>query len=120
MYDYVNITGSYLLDLWSSICSVCLIIFHFKFIVERRENSKTDVNGIGNAEQLLNYLDGKYFLFNNVFYLQGLFLASQAPELYDICVEYAKAEVNKVTFFEKKILDEGKDVKLCMHFLKRI
>ncbi|XP_078320386.1 uncharacterized protein LOC111116379 [Crassostrea virginica] len=73
---------------------------------ERKENSKTDVTGIGNAEQLLNYLDGKYFLFNNVFYLQGLFLASQAPELYDICLEYAKAEVNKVTFFEKKILDK--------------
>lgn len=95
-------------------------MFYFKFIVAREENSETDVNGIGNAEQLLTYLDGKYFLFNNVVYLQGLFLASEAPELYDICLKYAKTEVNKVTFFKKKILDEGKDVQLCMPFLKCI
>ena len=104
MFD--SVTGSYLHDLWSSIYSVCLIIFHFKFIVERKENSKTDVNGIGNAEQLLNYLDGKYFLFNNVFYLQGLFLASQAPELLEICLRYAKTREKKAILIWKTDLGD--------------
>ncbi|XP_078320637.1 uncharacterized protein LOC111111582 isoform X2 [Crassostrea virginica] len=73
---------------------------------ERPENGEIDVTKIGNAEELLHYLNGKYFLSENVCFLQGLFLASEAPTLYQICLEYAKNEDKKVIFFEKKILDK--------------
>lgn len=80
-------------------------------IVDRIENSEAEVAEIENTEQLLKYLNGKYFLFHNVLYLQGLFQAVQEPELCDICLEYAKAREKKVTFFYKEILENGTKVK---------
>ena len=74
------------------------------------ENSKSDVTELETTEQLLNYLNRKYLVFHNVYFLQGLFIASQAPELHDICLEYAKTEEEKIYFFEKKILENGKKV----------
>lgn len=74
------------------------------------ENSKSEVTELETTEQLLNYLNRKYLVFHNVFFLQGLFKASQAPELREMCLEYAKTEGNKIYFFEKKILENGKNV----------
>lgn len=66
------------------------------------------MTNLKNSEQLLDYLDDKYLLVNNVVFLQGLFLAANAPELYKICLEYAKKEERKMHFFEEKILENGK------------
>lgn len=56
---------------------------------------------------LLGFLNEKYFVFNNVIYLQGLFLVCKAPELYDQCVEYAKSRSEEIHFFEKRVLEKG-------------
>ena len=69
-----------------------------------------EVTQLENKEQFLDYLNGKYFLLNNVMFLQGLFLACEATELYEMCVEYAKTEAQTIFFFEKKILETGKNV----------
>lgn len=58
--------------------------------------------------ELLDYLDKKYFVFNNIVYLQGLFLACKAPDLYDRCLEYAKNRGEEITYFDAKILKSGK------------
>lgn len=57
--------------------------------------------------ELLDYLDKKYLVFNNIVYLQGLFLACKAPDLYDRCSEYAKNRGEEITYFEAKILKSG-------------
>lgn len=75
-------------------------------------NSKSEVAKLETTEQLLDYLNGKYLVFHNVYFLQGLFMESNAPELHGMCLEYAKTEENKIYFFEKKKLENGKDVYL--------
>ena len=77
-------------------------------IVERIENCETDLAAIKTSKDLLDYLDKKYLAFHNVIFLQGLFLASQAPELYNICTDYAKGKEKKITYFEQRILGKGK------------
>ena len=63
---------------------------------------------IQNTDDLLDYLIKKYLVFNNVVFLQGLFLACKAPKLYDVCVKYAKTREKEIMYFEQKILEEGK------------
>lgn len=58
---------------------------------------------------LLDYLDKKYFAFNNIIYLQGLFLACKAPHLYDRCVEYAECRGEEMSYFEARLLESGKE-----------
>ena len=77
-------------------------------IVERIENGETDLAAIKTSKDLLDYLDKKYLAFHNVIFLQGLFLASKAPELYNICTDYAKGKEKKITYFEQTILEKGK------------
>nr|XP_022334764.1 uncharacterized protein LOC111131490 isoform X2 [Crassostrea virginica] len=72
---------------------------------DRKENSQDDLKAIEDPENLLNYLDEKYGLLQNVVLLQGLFLACKAPHLYDICVKYAKTSGKEMMFFERKILE---------------
>lgn len=81
----------------------------FKFIVDRLENKNSEMNVMSSKEQLLDYLNEKYFLFNNVVFLQGLFLACEAPELYEICLKYAKTEEQNLIYIKKKILEKGKN-----------
>lgn len=65
---------------------------------------------------LLDYLDQKYLVFNNIVFLQGLFLMRKAPDLCDRCLEYA---INRGK--EKHILIEAKILKqLREFFLKTI
>lgn len=58
-------------------------------------------------KDLLDYLDEKYFVYNNVTYLQGLLLSCKAPELYDQCVEYAKNRGEEISCFENFFLEKG-------------
>lgn len=74
---------------------------------EREEVNSKDLEEIKEPKDLLEFLDEKYFVFNNVVYLQGLFLACKAPELYDQCVEYAKNRGEEIHFFEKGVLEKG-------------
>lgn len=67
-----------------------------------------ELEDIKEPNELLDYLDKKYLLFNNIVYLQGLFLACKAPDLYDRCLEYAKNRGKEITHFEAKILKSGK------------
>lgn len=67
-----------------------------------------ELEDIKEPNELLDYLDKKYFIFNNIAYLQGLFLACKAPDLYDRCLEYAKKRGKEITYFEAKILKSGK------------
>lgn len=67
-----------------------------------------ELEDIKEPNELLDYLDKKYLLFNNIVYLQGLFLACKAPDLYDRCLEYAKNRGKEITYFEAKILKSGK------------
>lgn len=67
-----------------------------------------ELEDIKEPNELLNYLDKKYILFNNIVYLQGLFLACKAPDLYDRCLEYAKNRGKEITYFDAKILKSGK------------
>ena len=66
------------------------------------------MDGIKDPMDLLDYLNEKYLTYYNILFLQGLFLAAKAPALFDICVKYARKRSKEVTFFEKKILREGK------------
>lgn len=74
------------------------------------DKSKSEVTELVTTEQLLDYLNAKYLVFHNVYFLQGVFMASKAPELHEMCLEYAKTEGDKIYFFEEEILQDGKDV----------
>lgn len=68
------------------------------------ENISNDLDEIKEPMELLEYLDKKYLVYNNIVFLQGLFLECKVPILYDQCVEYAKSRGEEICFFEKKIL----------------
>lgn len=87
-------------------CIVNIMIDFFPH-KEREEVNSKDLEEIKEPKDLLEFLDEKYFVFNNVVYLQGLFLACKAPELYDQCVEYAKNRGEEIHFFEKGVLEKG-------------
>lgn len=88
----------------NSIVNKIIIYFPHK---DREEVNCKDLEEIKEPKDLLEFLDKKYFVFNNVIYLQGLFLACKAPELYDQCVEYAKNRGEEIHFFEKGVLEKG-------------
>lgn len=73
--------------------------------IEQRENEPDDLNSISEPFDLLKYLEKKYNTFDNVVYLQGIFLACKAPKLYDRCVEYAKRRGEEIMYFEKRLLE---------------
>lgn len=73
--------------------------------IEQRENEPDDLNSINEPFDLLKYLEKKYNTFDNVVYLQGIFLACKAPKLYDRCVEYAKRRGEEIMYFEKRLLE---------------
>lgn len=75
---------------------------------ERKEVSDKELRNITKTDDLLDYLDKKYLVFNIITFLQGLFLACKTPHLYDRCVEYAKSRGDVITYFETKILESGK------------
>ncbi|XP_065942955.1 uncharacterized protein [Magallana gigas] len=77
------------------------------FVKDREEVNSEDLKEIKEPKDLLDFLDGKYFVYNNLIYLQGLFLACKAPELYDECVKYAKNRGEEIHFFEKGVLENG-------------
>lgn len=81
----------------------------FQSIAEKAEN-ECNLASLENSDQLLDYLNRTYHTSKNVYFLKGLFLASQAPELYEICLRYAKTRENKIIFFEKHLLENGKDI----------
>lgn len=90
----------------------------FLYIADRKkENSQIEADDIKDKEDLLKYLNEKYNVYQNVEFLQGLFLSCNAPTLYEICLKYAKARGNDVRFFEKKILKEGKTL---MHSILKL
>lgn len=76
----------------------------FFFHLDREEVNYKEMK---KPKDLLDYLDEKYFVYNNVIYLQGLFLSCKAPELYDQCVEYAKKRGEEIPNFEKRVLEKG-------------
>nr|XP_034326955.1 uncharacterized protein LOC105349046 isoform X4 [Crassostrea gigas] len=77
------------------------------FVKDREEVNSEDLKEIKEPKDLLDFLDGKYFVYNNLIYLQGLFLACKAPELYDECVKYANNRGEEIHFFEKGVLENG-------------
>lgn len=84
------------------------------YILDRKEVNDKELEKITKTDDLLDYLDKKYLVFNNIAFLQGLFLVCKAPHLYDRCVEYAKSRGDEITYFETKILESGK-----LNFSKR-
>lgn len=84
------------------------------YILDRKEVNDKVLGKITKTDDLLDYLDKKYRVFNNITFLQGLFLACKAPHLYDRCVEYAESRSDDITYFETKILESGK-----LNFSKR-
>lgn len=78
------------------------------YIAERKEVNDKELRNITKTDDLFDYLDKKYLVFNNIAFLQGLFLACKAPHLYNRCVEYAKSRRDEITYFETKILESGK------------
>lgn len=68
----------------------CWYDFILFYIADRKEMNGNDLGNITEPDELLDYLDKKYFVYKNIVYLQGLFLACKAPHLYDRCVQYAK------------------------------
>lgn len=78
------------------------------YIADRKEVNDKELRNITKTDDLLDYLDKKYLVFNNIAFLQGLFLECKAPHLYDRCVEYAKSRGDEITYFETKILESGK------------
>lgn len=85
-----------------------MIIFIILYILDRKEINDKELGKITKTDDLLDYLDKKYLVFNNIAFLQGLFLACKAPHLYDRCVEYAKSRGDEIAYFETKILESGK------------
>nr|XP_022308755.1 uncharacterized protein LOC111114647 isoform X2 [Crassostrea virginica] len=81
------------------------VLENIKIQLQERPENKSELASLGNPDEVLTYLDRTYQVFNNVYFLQGLFLAAQAPELYKICLDYAKTRENKIIFFEKQILE---------------
>ncbi|XP_078321834.1 uncharacterized protein LOC144621833 isoform X2 [Crassostrea virginica] len=75
--------------------------------IKSRLNDRTEqyFKRTENTEDLLSYLFTKLATVNNVLFIQGLFLASNAPKLYKICLQYAETRKHEVLFFEKKTLD---------------
>lgn len=104
----VQLNHHHLLKFNSCICDLCSYFFS-KSIADKKEN-KSKVTALKNSKQLLDYLNKTYHTFTNVHFLQGLFLASKAPELYEICLKYAKTREKTILFFEKQILENGKDL----------
>lgn len=90
-------------------CAFLLKKCPFQSIAAKPEN-KSKVASLGNPQQLIKYLDRKYHACKNLYFLQGLFLASEAPELYEICLNYAKTRATKIIFFERHILETGKRI----------
>lgn len=76
--------------------------------LDRDENESNTLDDIHKPKDLLEYLDKTYFVFNNIVYLQGLFLACKAPALYDRCLKYAESRGEKMFYFEARILESGK------------
>lgn len=85
-----------------------LIYDIFILDVGQEENEPGDLSRINKPFDLLKYLEKKYNTFDNVVYLQGIFLACKAPKLYDRCVEYAKRRGEKIMYFEKRLLKRGR------------
>lgn len=56
---------------------------------------------------MLKYLFKTYVAFHNIAFLEGIFLASKAPKLYDKCIEFGKKGGSGFTYFEEKILNTG-------------
>nr|XP_022305084.1 uncharacterized protein LOC111112077 [Crassostrea virginica]XP_022305085.1 uncharacterized protein LOC111112077 [Crassostrea virginica] len=81
------------------------VLENIKILLETKPENKSKVASLGNPQQLIKYLDRKYHACKNVYFLQGLFLASEAPELYEICLNYAKTRATKCIFFEIQILE---------------
>ncbi|XP_065944337.1 probable DNA double-strand break repair Rad50 ATPase [Magallana gigas] len=82
------------------------IVNFIKFRLQgQEENEPDDLSRINKPFDLLKYLEKKYNTFDNVVYLQGIFLACKAPKLYDRCVEYAKRRGEKIMYFEKRLLE---------------
>lgn len=53
--------------------------------------------------ELLNHLIKHCSLFHNLTFVQGLFLASKAERLYELCVSHAERRRNdKILFFKRK------------------
>lgn len=74
---------------------------------EQEENEPDDLSKINEPFDLLKYLEKKYNTFDNVVYLQGIFLACKAPKLYDRCIKYAKRRGEEIMYFEKRLLEKG-------------
>ncbi|XP_056021854.1 uncharacterized protein LOC125649231 isoform X2 [Ostrea edulis] len=72
---------------------------------DRAENKPDELMEITEPLDLLDYLNTKYLAFHNIVFLQGIFLDSKAPKLYDQCLRYGKTRAEKIMFFEKRILE---------------
>lgn len=90
------------------------------YIVGQKQNSQVEVDEINDKEDLLKYLNEKYLISLNLYFLQGLFMRCKAQNLYDICLRYAQTRENELRYLEKRILEKGKkryiDTCTCLFF----
>lgn len=75
----------------------------------RTSKGKREFDEIHTTKDLLQYLWDNFALPHNMFFLQGLFLASGVDRLYQKCVEFSKSMKHEpITFFEMKSSMTGK------------
>jgi hypothetical protein len=79
----------------------------FHFFPDRIENTHEDLDNIQEPMDLLEYLHTKYKLFNNLVFLQGLFLVTKEPRLFDRCVQYANARQDEVFHVKEQFSSAG-------------
>lgn len=91
------------------------IVNRIKVILkDRLENSSDDLESIQNPEEMLKYLFKTYVAFHNIAFLEGIFLASKAPKLYDRCIEFGKKGGSGFTYFEENILNTDHTRTICV------
>lgn len=89
-------------------CNILILFDIAYYFTDRNENDSTDLDKIKEAKDLLDYIDKKYLLYNNIVVLQGFFLACKIPNLFDRCMKYAKTRGEEMLQFEQEILRWGK------------
>lgn len=74
----------------------------FFYYIVRIQGSEGDLGNISTSSELLDYMDKKLSLYNNLAILQAFSLAITPPdeELYEKCLRYGK-DAGNIFYFQK-------------------